>query len=314
MTAAAPASGVARVRRHRARRGATLVELLVGTALGLVVLAAELSVLVRLQRADGWLRRRAAARAQLAHAASVLGAELRAAQGDSTASDPADLLLLADSAVELRATIGSSVACAVAGGGTVVEVVDGASAAAAGAAGWTAAPREGDWLLVHDEGARPSAGDDAWRSAEVRGATSSASACRSGPAAPLADAGGHWRVTLSTPLPATIAAGAPVRALRRRRYALYRAGDGLWYLGQREWELGASTMQPVAGPLLPHRAGGGGGMHVVAVDADGAALVGAPAGRTVVRTVVTLRAGGTVRGVSWRDSAVVHVAARVEGR
>ena len=47
--------------------------------------------------------------------------------------------------------------------------------------------------------------------------------------------------------------GAPVRFTRPVRYSLYRAADGDWYLGEREWNpttVRFNTIQPVSGPFL----------------------------------------------------------------
>ncbi len=43
------------------------------------------------------------------------------------------------------------------------------------------------------------------------------------------------------------------------RYSIYRASDGGWYVGERDWNnasLRFNTIQPVAGPVLPPSSGG----------------------------------------------------------
>lgn len=295
------------------RAGIALVELLVGATLAIVVLGATVGALAHALRAEARLRTRREARAQLAHAAAVLAAELRAVTGDPTGPESGDVLLVADSAVEIRALVGASMACALAAGGSSLELIDASAPEVEGLTTWPARPRAGDQLLALDEGPSATSTDDRWRAAAVQDAAESAAACRGGPAAPLSGTGAHWRITLAAPLPATLAPGAPVRVVRRRRYALYRAGDGHWYLGQREWEVGGSALQPVAGPLLRYQALGASGLSVAAFDSAGAPVVGAPAGRAVARVSVTLRVGGVHRGRTWTDSAVVQVAPRGGG-
>ena len=61
-------------------------------------------------------------------------------------------------------------------------------------------------------------------------------------------------VALDTPPAFASALGIPVRITRPRRYSLYRASDGLSYLGERDWNPGAlrfNTIQPVSGPFAP---------------------------------------------------------------
>jgi hypothetical protein len=99
--------------------------------------------------------------------------------------------------------------------------------------------------------------------------------------------------------------------VRRRRYALYRAGDGLWYLGMREWDVGGwQGVQPLAGPF---DALTDGGMSVVVRDAAGtvrAAGMPLPSGAEVE---VRLRASRRRGAVAWRDSARVVVRTAGDG-
>jgi hypothetical protein len=59
----------------------------------------------------------------------------------------------------------------------------------------------------------------------------------------------NYELLLATPLPFPPVPGSPVRLIRRARYSLYRASDGLWYLGYRRCTgAGCATVQPVSGP------------------------------------------------------------------
>ena len=47
--------------------------------------------------------------------------------------------------------------------------------------------------------------------------------------------------------------GTPLRVTRHERWVFYRASDGRWYLGLRDWNTAAArfnTSQPVAGPFI----------------------------------------------------------------
>lgn len=289
----------------RRRRGYTLAELLVGAVVGGLVSTAAVVTGARVRRAAGAQMARAQARAQLAQAAAVLAAELG---GVATGGAPegADLAEASDSAIEVRATVGGGVACAVgvgAGGGSVLDV----AAFGAGVGWWATAPGAADVVLVHDPGAAPGAVDDVWQARAATGATTGAGVCAGSPFGG-GGAGGApaWRLVLAPPaVPATVAVGAPVRVLRRRRYALYRAGDGLWYLGMREWEAGGwQGVQPLAGPF---DALGDGGMRVVVRDRAGVVRVAGAPMPSGAEVEVRIRASRRWAAVAWRDSARVVV-------
>lgn len=285
--------------RHRPA-GTTLVELLVATTLAGVLSGAAVVAVVRVRRTAADQTERALARAQLVQAAAVLAHELRAAVHTPGPDDGRDLLEVSDSAIDLRTPVGGSVACTVAPapGGSTVELAP----AAAGVGWWSATPRPGDAALVYDPGPRPGADDDAWRERAVVGAT--AGGCTTGPFATPGLTATPWRLALAGPsLPATVARGAPVRVLRRRRYALYRGGDAQWALGMREWDAtGPAAVQPVAGPFEPPARGG---LQVTAWDSTGAPV--APGDDRTAMLAVRLLAGRRRLGVEWRDSARVVV-------
>jgi prepilin-type N-terminal cleavage/methylation domain-containing protein len=241
------------------RAGFSLVELLVAVTLLGVVLGAVVSLAVAQQRAHVALEGRRAARGQLRDAALLLARELR-----SVADDAGDLRAAHDTLLDLVATTGGSVACAVAGPETVE--LPPAEPPETALTWWVAAPRPGDLALVLDAGAAPGEADDRWLALDVVAAVPSATACAGSPFA--GDVRGGYRLTLAggVPLPPTLRPGAPVTLARRRRWSHYRGSDGLWYLGLREWD-GAEwgETQPAAGPL--RRAGGtGSGLSVTRLD------------------------------------------------
>lgn len=279
----------------RARRGAVLVEVLVGTLLGAVVLAAALDAIVRLTRASREHAVRAAARAQLVQAATALTSDLGTVTTVAAGDDPADLRVVSDTAVELDATIGGGVACATAAAGLGSTIDLAAAPDVVGTptlAWWAAPPRPGDLAFVHENAGTPTPTDDRWTVHTVRAVSEGTTYCRSGPFAAAAASGTRadairLRLTLDAPqLPATLGAGAPIRIARRRRYSLYRAADG-WQLGVRDsdgatWE----TIQPIAGPFATPADRG---LRLEAVDAAGTLVQGSPPSTTPVELRVLLR-------------------------
>ena len=291
-----PRSRLLRSRGLRACRGAVLIEALLGALLAAVVLAAALDIIVRATRASGEQAVRASARAQLEQAATVLATDLRAVATAASGSDPTDLRVVSDTAVEFDATIGGGIACATAVSGSS-STIDLASvpdlSATPTLAWWAAPPRAGDVAVVYDNAGTPSATDDRWTVRTVRVVSEGTTYCRSGPFAAAAASSARadasrLRLTLDAPqLPAAIGAGTPVRIVRRRRYALYRSTEG-WQLGVRDWDGSAwETVQPIAGPFA---APADRGLLLEAVDASGAAVQGNPPSGTAVEFRVLLRA------------------------
>jgi prepilin-type N-terminal cleavage/methylation domain-containing protein len=241
--------------RLTSRHAFTLVELLVSMTLLALVLAALFGALRGQQRAHHDLADAADARRQVRHAAAVLQPELRALATDALAPEGSDLLAIADSAIELRSAIGSSVVCAH-DGGTTIDLPPLTLASGATLTAWTAAPGPRDVALVYDDGPAPGMADDRWRAFEVASLREDVAYCAGTPLTRSADAGTvRFRATLvaGSAVPLTVRRGAPVRFVRRTRWSLYRSADRRWYLGQREWNGSWSTTQPVGGPYRAFR-------------------------------------------------------------
>ena len=290
-------------RRRRRRRGVTLPGVLIGLSLTALVLALLGSAMVTLLRQAHRQHDRTQARAQLAHGAAVLGAELRTVTAAPSATDVGDVLLVADTALEVRAAVGGGAAGAAAG--DVVELVEAAAAGSPFVSWWADAPQPEDLVHVHDEGATPRIADDAWLARVVVDVERGGGACAVGPLSRWTSTGLRLRLA-GPPLPPTLGAGAPVRVTRRRRYVLYRAGDGTWQLGQRAWSGGVASLQPVAGPLSPATAMDP-GVSVGAFAGDGTPVGGVPPSAPVARLRVVLRAERGWAGRRWLDSSVAHV-------
>ena len=101
-------------------------------------------------------------------------------------------------------------------------------------------------------------------------------------------------------LPGQVEEGTPVRVLRRTRYALYRSGDGLWYLGRRNRDaVGWTVIQPVVGPLLGAAARG---VTFTVTDGAASALASGQPG------AAAMHVGCGTRG----PASVLHDSTRVE--
>lgn len=301
------------VGRHA--RGFTLPELLVAMTL-LVLVGATLGTMLTSQyrmfnRTQGATQMQRDLRTGL----GLLPLDLRAASRAA-----GDITALQDSAIQLRATIGSAIVCVRPALNTIDLPPLNASSNAL--TQWHVQPQPGDTVLVYDENTRPGPEDDRWLPyALTTIGTAPAASCAGGPfTSPTLDPPAtkpRWRLTLSADPPNTVLPGAPVRFLRSVRYSLFRPtgarADG-WYLGYREYLAGAwSTPEPIAGPF---EAAGGtrDGIRFAYFDTLGQALA-TPTGQNVGRVDLSFRARALIRGgsadsVVLRDSVAVRVALR----
>jgi type II secretory pathway pseudopilin PulG len=228
--------------------GITLVELAVVMVLiGLVGSMVGLT-LVRQQRFYRGTTELLHARAGVRDAMELLSADIR---GMSVADT---VRLLADSAIEFFANVGSSIVCQRVGAASV-----GLPGAASGRGNTFAAfltqPDTGDIVLFHNDSV---VGGSEWERHRIvgLGARAPTATCPASSAfgwyAYVTPGSTGFLLELATPLSAHVGVGAPVRFIRRGRYSLYRGSDGDWYLGYRRCNaLGASScgaIQPLAGP------------------------------------------------------------------
>lgn len=231
-----------------ARNGVTLAELAVVLALiGLIGSTIGLT-LVRQQRFYRGTTELLHAREGVRDAMELLSTDIR---GMSVADT---VRLLADSAIEFFANVGTSVVCQNTGG--IGVGLPGASSGRGNAlTAFLTQPDTGDIAVFHRDSLD---GASEWERHRIIsfGVRSLALTCpaSSGFAREAGiDAGGTgFFLDLSTPLSPQVKGGAPVRFIRRGRYSLYHASDGSWYLGYRRCNaVGASAcsaIQPLSGP------------------------------------------------------------------
>lgn len=234
----------------------SLVELLVALALGGVVVTAAASSMLRQQRGVRWVEGLTGAELQVRPVMRVLVDELSSL--DPSAGDIAPGLA-SDSTLQLRAVVAASLTCD--STATVTLLPDDSTTAPMGGAGRTPAAGDSLWLYL---GATVG-----WRARAVTGVSRVSAPC----AVPTATSGATYRLALDAP--ADVAAGTPLRLTRWERWVVYRASDGRWYVGIRDWSAATNRFlaaQPVAGPFLrTSRTGARAGFRYF--DASGVELV-----------------------------------------
>ena len=215
------------------RSGSSLVELLVALGLAAVLLTAATGSMLRQQRATRWIGVFGAAESQASHTVRLLPDELAlldAAAGDVVPGQASDSML------ELRTVVASAITCDTATSAVTLAPDAGAAPPLGGMARPIAA---GDSLWFLD-----SLG---WRARAVVAASRSTSGC----VRPPAPSAVTTRLALDAAM--DVGGGTPLRITRHERWVFYRASDGRWYLGIRDWNAASARFnspQPVAGPFV----------------------------------------------------------------
>jgi hypothetical protein len=232
--------------------------------------------------------------------------------------------LLADSAVEMFASVGGSVVCQIAG--SEIGLPAGTSPRGNTLTALLTQPDTGDLALFLRDSADAGSLWERHRIAAFS-ARSRATTCppSTGFAADNVDATATaFVVVLSDSLSDHVHRGAPVRFVRRGRYSLYRSSDG-WYLGYRRCNaLGPSVcgaVQPLSGPYRAYSSNPRStGLLFEFFDAMGVRLSPGSSALTLARVDITARAESrqklVVEDRSWTpaDSATVSIAVRNRGR
>lgn len=231
---------------RRPRRGVTLIELLVVLIVGGIALGLVASISLHEQRMIEDLAQASAISGQLRDASSILPIDLRGLDpgaGDIRTGQAGD------TAIELRATIGSAVVCDTAPRSLVLAPA-GSGSGTFGS--FRTSVRAGDtaWLYV------PTDTSDEWRPFSIAYVSGAAAGGCVGAAPQLADSDRALRrmkIVLDAPPSLNGALGFPLRITRPMRYSLYRASNGLSYLGEKDWNDARrrfNIIQPVSGPFL----------------------------------------------------------------
>ena len=295
----------------RTRRGVTLIEMMVVLVLGGLVLSLIAQIGLTLQRQFERAGARVLGSTQLREAAAILPLDLRALSvpaGDIAAGEARD------STLEIRAPIASGVVCAAEYGGT--GELTGVLLAFPGDTHGdfpSRLPQSGDTLWLLDQ----SATEERWRPTAVRSVREMSCAAPGSPtwSGFLLERAQHLQVD-AVAMSAGAVVGTAVRVTRPERLSFYRASDGAWYLGLREWNATLARfnpVQPVSGPYrTPHGAGReGAGVQFAYFDSLGAVVSsGAANTRRISRVEIMLRTAQRTNARVPADSLTIAVALR----
>jgi prepilin-type N-terminal cleavage/methylation domain-containing protein len=296
--------------------GFTLIELAMVLAILGVVGSAIGLTLLRQQRFYRGTEELVGAREGVRDAIEILSTDIRGMSIADTAR------LLADSAVEMFASVGSSVVCQIAG--SEIGLPAGTSPRGNTLTALVTQPDTGDLALFLRDSAD---GGSLWERHRIAAfsARSKATTCPPSTGFAAADDVDATRtafvVVLSTSLSDRVHRGAPVRFIRRGRYSLYRSSDGSWYLGYRRCNaLGPSVcgaIQPLSGPYRAYSSNPRStGLLFEFFDRSGARLPPGSSSLTLARVDITARSESrqrlVVEGRSWMpaDSATMSIAVR----
>lgn len=305
------------------RAGLTLIELVVAVTLTALVGLTTIRMLSRQQRFYAGATAMLDVRSQLRDGADVILSDIRGA-----AVVRYGFPTMSDSAVEMYATVGSSVVCSISSG--TLLLVPSRLESGVVLSSFLVTPDTGDIALVYVHS--PSSADSSgWYDARLSSIGSRAVSTACPPSTGFtsttdASAGRTtFAVTLAGGTPAAVRRGAPIRFLRRVRYSLYRSGDGSWQLGYRRCSASpphdCSAIQPVSGPYRSYSTTAASGFALKYFNSSGGDVVDAALSPTVARVEVVFR-GETSSVVSLtgeapsphRDSAVVTISPRNRGR
>jgi prepilin-type N-terminal cleavage/methylation domain-containing protein len=310
--------------RHRSeqqqtRLGFTLLELAIVLAILGVVGSAIGLTLLRQQRFFRGTEELVGAREGVRDAIEILSTDIRGMSIADTAR------LLADSAVEMFAGIGSSVVCQI--DGSEIGLPTGTSLRGNTLTALLTQPDTGDLALFIRDSAEAGGLWERHRIAAFS-ARSKATTCppSSGFTADNVDATATaFVVVLSDSLSNHVHRGAPVRFIRRGRYSLYRSSDGSWYLGYRRCNAlgpsGCGAIQPLSGPYRAYSSNPSStGLLFEFFDGAGVRLPAGLSSLTLARVDITARSESrqrlVVEGRSRMpaDSATVSIAVRNRGQ
>ena len=276
-----------------ARRGVTLIELLVALMLLLIVIAIGAIAARRTLSIQ-------ARAAMLDSRASAISDGLLTLARHASGSDPRsnDIRSVRDTAIDIVHTIGATSVCR-----AIADTVF--ISAANDSLPWTTVlPRAvtaDDRLRFWNDRQRR------WIERGVSAVATASGACGDSASFP---GRASQRLILSDTIN-EIRPGSLVRVLQRERWSLVRGGDGAWALSMSTWDAARSafnTPQPLIAPLAAPSAAGGAGFSVRAISATGAVLADSALANTR-SSIATLRAPRHARYGVVAESVQINVGA-----
>jgi prepilin-type N-terminal cleavage/methylation domain-containing protein len=325
-----------RTTERRKRRGMTLIEIMISLVLLGIVSGVIMRVIMRQQRFYQGVNQIMTQRGQLRQATSVLPIDLR-----SLSSVGGDIIVATDSSIDFMVNVGTGVVCNVVDNKQVAMPPDTLNNGQE-ITSWFGYPRpdpSSDGLAysvyIYNDSSIVGNEDDTWKKFDLVDVHQDASQCLTGfgatvwdvgkkrPVLQVSDPEGKTDPVTFGPLSQYINAGAPVRVVRRVRYALYQAGDGKWYLGFARY-LKTNTyeeLSPVSGPYDAYGTASGLGFRYYDVDGTEIASGADSTNRARIarvdliaraRTSANVRAAGIQGGANqqYRDSLAVSVMLR----
>ena len=245
-------------RTFAARRGFTLIEIMISVTLLGIIGAILTTVLVRQQRFHRAVAQVTDARSRMRDIATILPTDLR-----SISTAGRDILGISDTSIQFRAFVGSAIVCNYASA-TVVELPPQELSSGNVLASWINPPQPNDYAYLYDSGTEAGNQDDSWGVFTITDTTSAANSAwcptTKGFATAADNNARRYRITLNTaPNQARVEIGAPIRFAREVRYSVYLASDNQWYIGFQACTPNASygtagtcgTREVLAGPVKP---------------------------------------------------------------
>ena len=260
--------GVAR-RAPESRTGFSLPELILSLVLLGLVLGGMMTLLMRQQRFYRSANEMMDARTQVRQATDMVPADLRVVSS-SDVRNGTDIYTSTDNVIDFRAITGSTVLCKITNLSKILIPPTNLTAGTA-LTTWMDQPQVGDSLFIYDDSAATGNGDDHWNVYAISNMTSNGGCGTASGFVRAEDVSAGltgYSISLTTPMPATISVGAPIRFFRRRRYELYQpSGSSSWYLGMYDCLNTCGTLSPVSGPFAAYSAtAGSSGLSFVYLD------------------------------------------------
>lgn len=268
----------------KARLGLALIEVIAVIAILGLIGAMAGSTIIGQQRFHRNAGAVLSARQGVRDALEVLSTDIRGLSVDDT------VRVMADSALELFAGIGSSVACRTIAASSIALPRE--SATGNTLTSFLLTPDTGDLALIYRRDST-AVGGDRWERHRIATLTT-----RLGNPDCLAEGvapGEGFVLTVQAPLEPAVTPGTPIRFVRRGRYSLYRSSDSQWYLGYRRCNAigvsGCGAIQPISGPYRRYSADKEQtGFLFEYFDAQGGLLTAAASPLSIARVDVSARA------------------------
>ena len=231
-----------------ARRGLSLVEIMVALVVLGIVATGIMTVVMRQQQFYRSATEVIDTRSQIRQAASVVPVDVR-----GVSSVGGDILNMSDSSLDVRGNIGSALVCSHTPNSITIPPLNLANGRYFTT--FLTRPKVNDVLLIFDE-LTPGNQDDDWVPYTIASIDSANSGCTNFTDATLDNGKFRYVYTFTTNLSPTIVDGAPLRMARGVKYSIYKSpSDGLWWMGYRECRGNGSNcdaVQPVSGPYKPY--------------------------------------------------------------